>query len=444
MRTALTRRTALEMATAGIGAGLVAACAPGAGGGQVTTGGKGAQITIWRGSDYIPEVNAYLKEMWDQYAKEKEIKVTLEEKSGNWNDQLIAAVQAGTPPDIVGVFDYQTQYWRSQGQTIDVTDLVTRYRGLEGGFFDYVNATTMHQGRYYGVPLAVNAWPFHVRQDILDKQGGKWPDSWDQFRAISRAVTRAPDFYAYGMTLGRTNDTNNHFLGTLWTFGGKLQNDDGSLAVDARNSAWLETLSLVKKMYEEDKIIPPGAINWDDAANNNAYQGEQIAWTSNPTSIYTWLARNNKLDILKATKFYPYPKGPAGQFGQVDVWAHVIFKASKAQAEAKGALEYVLKPERYKTYIENLKGRFLPVYKNFVDLPMWKENPAYAEYGNIAKNGRIMAYSSSPSPAYSDITTKFLIGDMMQDLLVKKQTPQQALQTFVEAAKAIYERYRGR
>jgi ABC-type glycerol-3-phosphate transport system substrate-binding protein len=34
-----------------------------------------------------------------------------------------------------------------------------------------------------------------------------------------------------------------------------------------------------------------------------------------------------------------------------------------------------------------------------------------------------------------------VIGDMIQDLLVKKQAPEQALATFVQRAKAIYDKY---
>jgi ABC-type glycerol-3-phosphate transport system substrate-binding protein len=76
-----------------------------------------------------------------------------------------------------------------------------------------------------------------------------------------------------------------------------------------------------------------------------------------------------------------------------------------------------------------------------VDDPMWKNNPLYEQYTTIAKNGRIMAHAASPTAPYGDITTTFVIGDMMQDLLVKKQSPEQVLSTFVQRAKAIYDKY---
>jgi multiple sugar transport system substrate-binding protein len=465
----LARRRFLKLALGGAALGLLGACAPAAAPTPTPAPAKPAEkpaekpaqptptpaaqakpaaptgakvITIWRGTDYSPLVNQGLREFWTRYAQEAKVEINFEEKSGQWMDQLNAAVQAGTPPDIVATFDYQVQYWRGQGQAIDVSDVVAKYKNAMGGLFDYVVATVGWQGKFYGVPLAVNAWPFHVRQDLMDKHGFKWAQSWDEFRRQGKELTRAPQFYAYGYCLGKINDTNNHFLGTLWTFGGALQKEDGSLGASANDPAWLEALRLTKVMYEEDKIIPPGAINWTDADNNNAYQGEQIAWTSNPTSIYTWLEKN-KPELAKATKFYPYPKGPAGSFGQVDVWSHIIFKASKVQEEAKGALEYVFKPENHAKYIEFVQGRFLPVYRELVDAPFWKKSEVYAEYANIARNGRIMAHAASPTAPYAEITTTFLIGEMMQDLLVRKQKPEEALATFVKRAQAIYDKYKG-
>ena len=65
----------------------------------------------------------------------------------------------------------------------------------------------------------------------------------------------------------------------------------------------------------------------------------------------------------------------------------------------------------------------------------------FEQYTTIAKNGRIMAYNASPTAPYADITSNNMIGTMIQDVLVKKQSPEQALQTFVTQAKAIYDKY---
>jgi multiple sugar transport system substrate-binding protein len=267
------------------------------------TGSNGGPVVVWQTVDYIPSVTQLLRERFSAVAQEKGIQLTFEElPSGQAStDRFNAAVQAGTPPDIWRVFDYQTQYWRIQGQTLDLTDIVKPFASQQGGFWEPVELTAMFDGKWYGAPMAVNCWPFHVRQDLLDANGLAYPRSWTEFREQGRQLTKPPLYY-YGQTLGRIDDTNNHFLGMLWTFGGKLQNEDGSLAVKAGDQAWIQTIETIDAMFTEDKIIPPGAITWDNTINNQSYQSEQLVLTSNPTSVYNWLERN-KPELAQKTKF---------------------------------------------------------------------------------------------------------------------------------------------
>jgi multiple sugar transport system substrate-binding protein len=399
----------------------------------------GGEVVVWQTVDYIPAVTQLINERYTSVGQQKGFKVTFEElpNTAAGADRFNAAVQAGTPPDIWRVFDYQTQYWRIQGQTADVTDLVKPYTTQAGGYWQPVELTCKFQDKWYGMPQAVNCWPMHVRQDILDKAGLKYPKDWDEFRTQGKQLTKPPLYY-YGMTLGRINDTNNHFTGMLWTFGGKLQNEDGSLAVKAGDEAWIKTIELVAAMFNDDKIIPPGSVNWDDSANNQGFQSEQLVITSNPTSIYNWLLQN-KPELTKATKFYSYPAGPAGSFGQVDVWAQALFKNGKGGENARTLISAFGDPTWYADYInKKLQGRFVPVYKDMIKDDLWQKNDLYTEYQKIIETGRIMSYASAPLGAISELTTKYLIGDLMQDVLVKKVKPADALASFVKSAEEIY------
>jgi multiple sugar transport system substrate-binding protein len=307
----------------------------------------------------------------------------------------------------------------------------------QGGFWQPVEQTCAYQGNWHAIPMAVNCWPFHVRQDLLDQNNLKWPANWDEFREQGRQLSKGQLYY-YGHTLGRINDTNNHFLGILWTYGGKLQNDDGTLAVKAGDEAWIKTIELIQAMFSEDKIIPPGSVNWDDGANNQGFQSEQLVATTNPTSVYNWLLQN-KPDLAKVTRFYSYPSGPAGSFGQVDVWAQAMFKNGKGGENARILASAFIDPTWYREFInQKLQGRFVPVYKDMLNDDLWTKNDLYTEYQKIIQTGRIMSYSSAPLGAISELTTKYIIGDLMQDVMVKRQKPVDALATFVRSAEEIY------
>lgn len=408
---------------------------------QASSGsGTPKAVTIWYGIDYLAGTTDTLKQQMADFTKKTNIPVDFVAKSGTWSDQLNASVQAGTPPDVWQSYDYQCQYWNAQGQALDVTQLINKYQGQQGGFFPYVTATIGQNGKTYAVPLAVNTWPFHARQDILDKQNnGKWPDTWDAQRQVGKAITNAPKLYAYGWTMGKIDDANNHFIGTLWTFGGKLQNEDGTFGLKANDDAALAVLDLAQKMYFDDKMIPPAVVQWDNGGNNNAFQGEQIVWTSNALSIYGWL-QQHKPDIAKVTSLNNYPKGPAGSFGQVDVWGVTVWKKTPQQDNVLQAMEWWIDPTHYADRIRTLAPRFTPMYQGLLDDKVW-DNQIYQGVKDIAKTGRIMAYAASPQAGYSTFTTRYLVGEMMQNLAVKKLSPKDAYNQFYQDAKAVYDQY---
>jgi multiple sugar transport system substrate-binding protein len=399
----------------------------------------GTPVLVWQGLDYIPQTTQGVHDRLDAVSKDKGLTLQFEELPNNSSadDRFNAAIQAGTPPDIYRVFDYQVQYWRAQGQTVDITDIVQPFSQQLGGFWQPAVLTSSYQNQWWAAPFAVNCWPFHTRQDILDQNNLQWPKSWDDMLAQAKQLTKPP-FYYWGQTLGRTNDANNHFIGVLWTFGGKLQNDDGTLAVKENDDAWIQTLDHIGTWFNDAKIVPPGSVNWGDPGNNDAYQSEQVFTTSNPASVYQWLVQN-KPDLQAKTKFYTYPAGPAGSFGQVDAWGEVLMKNGKNAQGAKVLLASLLDPTWYRDYINNTeKGRFVGVYQDMIKDDLWTKQDLYTEYQKIISTGRTMAFSSPPLAAYAEITTKFVIGDMIQDVALRKMKSSDALANFVKAAQEIY------
>jgi len=115
-------------------------------------------VVVWQGLDYLPEVTGLMNERFSAVSKEKGLTLNFEELPAGAasTDRFKAAIQAGTPPDIYRNFDYENQFWRIQGQILDVSDIVNPVKDKEGGFLQPVNGTLVHEGKYWGVPMAVN------------------------------------------------------------------------------------------------------------------------------------------------------------------------------------------------------------------------------------------------------------------------------------------------
>ena len=66
-------------------------------------------MLVWQTLDYIPQTTQGVHDRFDAVSKEKGITLQFEELPNNAtsDDRFNAAIQAGTPPDIYRLFDYQ-------------------------------------------------------------------------------------------------------------------------------------------------------------------------------------------------------------------------------------------------------------------------------------------------------------------------------------------------
>ena len=114
------------------------------------------------------------------------------------------------------------------------------------------------------------------------------------------------------MCLGIIGDTNGNVMNIIWSYGGKLVEADNK-TVTLHSPGTVKAVQLIADMYHKHKIIPKGAVGWDNTGNNKAYQSRQVIFVQNATSIYAHLAESDK-DLYNVTGLLPTPAGPAGAF----------------------------------------------------------------------------------------------------------------------------------
>ena len=110
------------------------------------------------------------------------------------------------------------------------------------------------------------------------------------------------------MCLGLVEDTTDNVMNLLWCYGGKMVEADNKTVV-MNSPENVAGVKVIEAMFKTHKIIPPGAISWDNSGNNKAYQSKQAAFVMNPSSIYAYLDGNDK-DLQKVTGLFPVPAGP--------------------------------------------------------------------------------------------------------------------------------------
>ena len=399
------------------------------------------KLVYWHLSAYTPLADESTEAQFHEFRKQAGLKENeaafVKVANKDLITRLAAALETGTPPDVVRLYESYVQLYRSQGHLMDVSDLVDKMKNAKGGLFDASLLAVSHEGKYYGVPYALNPWPMHVRNDVLEQHGLEYPRTWDDFVETSLKIQKPP-FYAFGMDLGLTADASDNIMQVCWCFGGYTFDDNGKPAFN--NDGNVAGFEFINEMYNTHKIIPRGVVgNGETSWNNKAYQSKQVAFINNPTSVYAYLAGNDQ-DLLSKTGLYGVPAGPAGAVNQIDTWSLGVFNKAPEPELAKGLAEYFMDQGRYNDVITRTNGRFVPVYPELFNDEWWTSRPEFKEFIEIAKTGVPVSYKSPPSAVSGEILATHLVPDALQQVLVNDVDAATAVGEAHEKIAAIYGR----
>src|SRR5262249_37019868 len=141
-----------------------------------------AKLVVWVTTALAPQVDKILQEQCYAYArqagiKERELEYVLI-GAGQLQPKLVAALEAGKPPDITMLGSGSRPLFRSQGHLLEVTDLFEKMQHVSGGLFPVFSTEAVHQGKVYGVPQSVSPWPLITRLDLLEAARVEPPQTW--------------------------------------------------------------------------------------------------------------------------------------------------------------------------------------------------------------------------------------------------------------------------
>jgi len=400
------------------------------------------KLIVWSSVALAPQVDKLLKEQCYAYAKQAGIKDNeleyVELGTGQQAPKLVAALEAGNPPDVVRAGSALAALYRVQGHLLEVTDVVEKMQKVPGGLFPVSLNTAMHKGKAYGVPYQVSPWPLVTRLDLLDAAKVDPPTTWDEFIEVCLKLQKPPKLRGFGICLGLQNDTENNVMNMIWCHGGKLvEADDRTVALNSPGT--IQAVKLIADMFQKHKIIPKDTISWDNQSNNKAYQSRQVIFVLNPTSIYAHLAESDK-ELYDVTGLLPIPAGPAGSVEVLTTGEWVLFKHNPYPEVAKGLIQYYMEPENLRIVMEEGGGRWGPPYPGMYESGFWKR-PAFQHWRVMLERGRQFASPGSQSAAAGEVLATFVIGRMMHHVLVENWEAEKAVEEAHKKVAAIYARY---
>jgi multiple sugar transport system substrate-binding protein len=421
--------------------------------------------SVWWGQGFIPEEDAAFLRMVGDYEK----------ASGNAIDysiipfgplfqKIISALTSGDVPDLMQSFVGSVTIvpqnaWNDK--LIDLTDVVetqaSQFHPTALLSAKCYNNVTKKRACYF-VPDRASVLPFHIWNSLVEKAGYKmsdapktWDAFWDFFKPMQKALRDkgVRGVYALGLQPTTTGpaDGNALFHQFLLAYGGsRIVTPDGTPHLDDPHvkEAVIQALTYITTAYKEG-YVPPGALSWSDADDNNAFHAKQIIMDLDGT-ISTELALYHKKEEYDDIVTMGLPLDNAGKpmASQLGVGACFVPKGARNADVAKDFLKYMIQPKVLNEYLKAGLGRWLPTMPDLVrNDPFWLDpkDPHRSAYARQGMLDPTVANYPAFNPGYAEANGQQIWGTAEADVIREGMTPQAAAEKALTRIGKVLDKY---
>jgi multiple sugar transport system substrate-binding protein len=453
----LTRRSVLRASLAAAAAGTLAR--------PYIANAAASTATVWWTQGFIPEEDAAFRKVVNDYQK----------ASGNTIDyslvpfaplmqKIVSAITSGDVPDLIS-HDINDQVIVPQNawndRVVEVTDVVegqkAEYHPTAYLAAQYYN-NVQKQRSFYLIPYKTAVIPFHIWTSLVEKAGYKladapktWDVFWDFFKPMQAKLRDQGmrSVYSLGIQCTTTGpaDGNNLFHGFLIANGGNdIVTKDGKPHLDDPQvkEAAVKSIAYIAQAYK-DGYVPPGALSWNDADDNNAIHSKLMIMDFDgtiSTEVALYHEKEQYNDI--ATLALPARNDGKPNSAQLGVGGAIIPKGAKNVEVAKDFMKFLIQPKVVNAYLKEGLGRWLPPYPSLVKTdPFWLD-PSDPHRPNYVREGLLeptLVNYPIFNPGYSEVNATQVWGSAEADVIRNGLTPEQAADKALKKIGTILAKY---
>ena len=399
------------------------------------------KFVYWGGLIFSDEANSMFVDRVEEWGQAKGIEVEVVMINQNETVQRVsAAIEAGTMPDALDLGRDFMLLLSQNGQLEPLNDLYQEIGNAHGGWLDSINQVVTSEGfggNIYGIPYAASgANILYRRNDVLEAAG--YPDAPETWEELSQMATaqNPPETYGMGFALSNVGDAN---LTTtmLQSWGGRVADDSGTTCTldSPETRAFLEWITTAFNAG----LFPPGAVTWDGAGDNTAYQSGNALFIANPGSVYLNM-KDSDPDLLAGTRFSALPAGPAMRIAPVStvVRSIPVTTSDDKKELAKDLFTFLAEDDFMAAYMN--AAIYGPALQSQVSFPVFTESPVHIGLLEVAQNGTAGSFPDVDNAAFAEYQTNFLTPKMVQRIVVDGLSIDASIAETQKACQAIYDK----
>src|SRR6516164_3178738 len=452
--TTLSRRSVLRSSFAAAAAGALAR--------PYIANAAATTAEVWWQQGFVPEEDVAFKKVIADYGK----------ASGNTIDlsilpfaplrqKIVSAVTSGVVPDMFyGTPGEVMALYAWDNKLVDVSDVLEAQKEefTETALLSAYCYNNVEKKRsYYGVPHTMDVLPNHVWRPLVEKAGYKvedipktWDAYYDFFKELQTKLRAQGVRNVYGIGFQVTTngvDPDALFNSFLLAYGGQdIVTKDGKLHLDdpkVREAA-IKALTYPATAYKEG-FVPPGAINWNDADDNNAFHAKQIVMDLDGT-ISTEVAVIHKEEDYNGIVTMGLPLSNDGKpvASLAAVQYGCIPKGAKNAAVAKDFLKHLIQPKVVNERLKAGLGRFLPAMPSVVkNDPFWLDlkDPHVVSYVQQGVLGPTVPNFWVFNPAVAQVQNEHVWSVGWVDIMRDGMAPEKAAEKAFKRIEEIFAKY---
>lgn len=421
-------------------------------------------LEVWWTQGFYEQENKAIIDMMADWEKRTGTKINL--TIMNQTDvitKLIAGMQVGDVPDLVHTvtgdrFLVPRAAWNDQLE--DVSDVVESQRSE-------FTATALTASRfynaklkkysYYGVPTKASSLLESIWRPLVEEAGFAMtdiPGTQDKFHDFFEVVqdklrAKGKRIFGLGFSMAaKEADAGTLFHQFMITYGGTdIVTPDGKLNIDDPKIRKAAAMALERLTTPYKKgYVPPGAINWGDVDNNNAFFAKQIVMTPNAT-ISIAAAQMDKPDLYFrdiVTRGLPAGNDGTPVASVMSITPTIIPKGAKNVDGAKALLRAFIQPANMNAYLKETRARYLPVMTSIIkNDPYWTDpkdphRPVAVDMGLVKPT---VPWWMCYNPAYSVVLSEQIWPQAEANITQRNMTPEQATEEAAQRMKVIFEKF---